>query len=145
MTGEISANAWTPDQLKFQAWLALPSAAREPKSQKQFAALLEVHETTLSDWKHLPGWHDAVYALAISHIIGDLVPVLHAQVSQAKKGSLPHAQWLFEVTGKHIPTTRSQHGNTPGEAFTVTVEAKPWRDALAPFMPAEDDGSDSAP
>jgi hypothetical protein len=49
------------------------------------------------------------------------------------------------VTGKHIPTTRSQHGNTPGEAFSVTVEAKPWRDALAPFMPAEDDGSDSAP
>ena len=39
---------------------------------------------------------------------------------------------------------RTEHANAPGESFQVTVEPKPWRDALAPFMPSEDDGGDSA-
>lgn len=138
------ANTWTPDQLKFQAWLALPSAAREPKSQRQLARQLEHDPATLSDWKRLPGFADAVYDLAMEVIKGDLVPVLHAQVKQALDGSLPHAQWVFEVAGKWTPTSRTQHGNVPGESFQVTVEPKPWKDALAPFMPGEDDADSGA-
>lgn len=143
--GPIAANTWTPDQLKFQAWLALPSSERNPKQQKDLARQLEHDPATLSDWKRLPGFADAVYDMAMEVVKGDLVPVLHAQVKEAKKGSLPHAQWLFEVAGKWTPTSRQQHGNVPGETFTVAVEPKPWRDALAPFLPGEDDGGATAP
>jgi hypothetical protein len=138
VTEQTAANPWTPDQLKFQAWLALPSAVREPKQQKHFASLLEVHETTLCDWKKLPGWHDAVYDLALALVVGELAPVLHAQVKEAKKGSLPHAQWLFEVAGKWTPTSRQQHGNVTGESFSVTVQARDYREGLAPFLPPPD-------
>lgn len=141
---EVSAGkTWTPDQLKFQAWLALPTSARQPKTQKQLAALLEVHEVTLSEWKRLPGFHDAVYDLAMEEIKGELVPVLHAQARLALT-NLDSAKWLFEIAGKWTPTSRQQHGNVPGETFAVTVDPKPWKDALAPFMPSEDDGSTGA-
>lgn len=133
------ANVWTPDQLKFQAWLALPSAVREPKSQKQLAHLLEHDPATLSDWKRLPGWHDAVYALAIVHVIGELVPVLHAQVKEAKKGSLPHAQWLFEVAGKWTPKQRTEVSGPNGDPIPFDVQARSYRDGLAPFLPAATD------
>jgi tetrahydromethanopterin S-methyltransferase subunit C len=95
--------------LAFQAWLAIPSASRDPRSQRELAAQLEVHEVTLSDWKRLPGWAEAVYGLALSRVVGDLVPVLHAQVAAAKKGSLPHAQWLFELCGKWTPKAHVDH------------------------------------
>jgi hypothetical protein len=130
--------------LKFQAWLALPEAAREPKRQKDLARLLEHDPATLSDWKRLPGFHDAVYEMAMDVVKGELVPVLHAHAKLARK-NLDSAKWLFELAGKWMPTTRNQHGNVPGEAFTVIVEPKPWKDALAPFLPGEDDGSVSAP
>lgn len=108
MAEPITANTWTPDQLKFQAWLALPSSLRDPKQQKQLARQLEHDPATLSDWKRLPGFADAVYDLAMEVIKGDLVPVLHAQVKQALDGSLPHAQWVFEVAGKWTPKSQQQ-------------------------------------
>lgn len=141
----IAAKVWSPDQLKLQAWLALPSSAREPRSQRELAKQLERDEATLSDWKRLPGFADAVYALALDHVKHALVPVLYAQVREAKRGSLPHAQWVFEVTGLWTPTSRQQHGNVPGETFEVVVQPKPWRETLAPFLPSGDDGDDFAP
>ena len=120
--GLSTAKAWTSDQVKFQAWLAVPSAAREPRSQRELAAQLELHEVTLSDWKKLPGFHDAVYALAVARVVGDLVPVLHAQVAQAKKGSLPHAQWLFELLGKWSPSSRHEHSGSGGGPLRIVIE-----------------------
>lgn len=113
------AKIWTPDQLKLQAWLALPTSARTPRSQHALAALLEVHETTLSDWKRLPGFGDAVYDLAHARLVEDLVPVLHAQVGQAKKGSLPHAQWLFDLAGKW--SARAAPGDPLGAGVPVRI------------------------
>lgn len=125
MTGpaaQAPATAWTTDQVHFQGWLAVPSAAREPRSQRELAAQLEVREATLSDWKKLPGWHDAVYALALDRLMGDLVPVLQAQVAAAKKGSLPHAQWLFELAGKWDPRMRHEHAGDGGGPFRIVIE-----------------------
>lgn len=128
--------------MKFQAWLALPSAARMPKSQRDLARQLEHDPATLSDWKRLPGWADAVYDLAMEVVKGDLVPILHAQAKQALKGSLPHAQWLFEVAGKWTPKSRLEHGNAPGETFQVEVQARDYREALTPFLPPSDERAD---
>lgn len=145
VVSEVSTGKpWTPDQLKFQAWLALPSTARTPKQQRQLAAQLEVHEVTLSEWKRLPGFADAVYEMALEVVRADLAPVLHAHAKLALT-NLDSAKWLFEVVGRWTPTTRNQHGNVPGEEFRVTVEPKPWKEALAPFMPGEDDDGSSTP
>lgn len=119
----IRAKTWSADQLAFQAWLALPSGARNPRSQRALALQLEVDEGTLSDWKRLPAWADAVYALAMSHLTADLVPVLQAQVKQAKDGSLPHAQWLFQLAGKWEPgASRHEHTGAGGGPFRIVIE-----------------------
>jgi hypothetical protein len=120
-TAPTGAKSWSPDQIVLQAWLALPKAAREPRSQRALAAELEVDESTLSDWKKLPGFNDAVYALVIDHVVGELVPVLHAQVREAKKGSLPHAQWLAEICGKWTPRARLDHSGTVEVVTVATV------------------------
>jgi len=106
--------------LKFQAWLALPPSVREPRSQQALAAQLEVHEVTLVNWKKLPGWGDAVYALAFERLRGELVPVLGAQIAQAKKGSLPHAQWLFQLAGLWEPKAALTGGD--GGPLRIVIE-----------------------
>lgn len=117
-----TARIWSPDQLAFQAWLALPSAARNPRSQRALAAMLEIREMTLSEWKRLPGFHDAVYDLAMQHLAGDLVPVLHAMVAEAKQGSLPHAQWLFDLAGRWSPRTQHEVGGSGGGPVRIVIE-----------------------
>lgn len=118
----IQANSWSPDQIKFQAWLAVPPSARSPRSQKELAHQLERDPATLSDWKKLPGWAQAVYQLAREHLDIDLPAILHAQIRAAKDGSLPHAMWLFELAGVWAP--RSRHdgpGDTSGQ-IRIAIE-----------------------
>lgn len=40
--------------LQFVQWFALPSAEREPQTQKGFAVLVGVSEDSLTDWKKRP-------------------------------------------------------------------------------------------
>jgi len=94
---------WNGDQEAFQAWLALPPSERRPRTQRALAAELEIRESTLSEWKRLPGFGEAVHQLALTVVRTELADVLHAQVKQAKAGSLAHAQWLFQVTGLWQP------------------------------------------
>lgn len=104
---QTPANQWTPDQLKFQAWLALPSAARNPKTQQALAKALGVHETTLPDWKRMPGFTEAVYALVLSEVKSELAPILHAHAKLARQ-NLDSAKWVFEVTGVWTPKQQQQ-------------------------------------
>jgi hypothetical protein len=101
------AKTWTPDQVKLQAWLALPSAARQPSTQKALAKELGHDPATLSDWKRLPGFHDAVYQMALAEVRGDLGPILHAHAKLART-NLDSAKWLFEVTGVWTPKQQQQ-------------------------------------
>lgn len=107
MSEPTSANEWTPDQLKLQAWLALPSAERSPKSQRDLARQLQHDPATLSDWKRLPGFHEAVYAMVLSEIKSDLGPILRSHAKRAKT-NLDSAKWIFEVTGLWTPKQQQQ-------------------------------------
>ena len=51
------------EQMEYALWLSLPSYAREPKTQKEFAKKVGVDASTLSDWKNLPGFMDYVRQL----------------------------------------------------------------------------------
>lgn len=119
MNAPTDANPWSPAQLRFQAWLALPPKERQPSQQRFLARDLGVDPSTLSDWKHLPGWGAAVYELARQALDNDLVPILQAQACEAKKGSLPHAQWLFDVAGKWSPRSKVEHSGPDGAAIQV--------------------------
>lgn len=130
------AKMWTPDQLVFQAWLALPSAARSPKQQQQLAKQLGHDPATLSDWKRLPGFQDAVYAMALDVVKGELAPILHAHAKRAHV-DLDSAKWVFEIVGKWTPTTRQQHGNVPGEPFQIGVKAVDYREGLSALRPPD--------
>lgn len=112
MQGPTRANLWSATQLRFQAWLALPKAERQPAHQRLLARELGVDPSTLSDWKLLPGWGAAVYELARQTLENDLVPILQAQAREARKGSLPHAQWLFDLAGKWTPRAKVEHSGT---------------------------------
>jgi hypothetical protein len=127
----IERKPWTANQVLFQAWLALPVMAREPPLQSQLARKLGVRESTLSVWKGLPGWSDAVYELARAAMTADLTPILHAQVRKAREGSLPHAQWLFELAGKWAPSKRLDHtGNEQRLIITRIQESPPPKPSI---------------
>jgi hypothetical protein len=115
------AKAWNGDQEKLQAWLATPPSERRPRTQRALAAELEVHETTLTDWKRLPGFAEAVAAMVLPIVKCDLSDVLHAQVKEAKKGSLEHAKWLFLVTGLYRPTSTHEVTGAGGGPFTIEI------------------------
>lgn len=106
----------------------MPTAERDPKKQDQFARLIERDSATLWRWKQLPGWNDAVYALAHEHLTGELAPIMHAQVKEAKRGSLSHAQWLFEVSGKWTPKQKHE--------MTTRLEITEIETVLPPDDPA---------
>lgn len=47
--------------LRFVAWIAIPDAYRNPKSQEELAKEVGVDPATLSDWKKRTGFWDAVH------------------------------------------------------------------------------------
>jgi len=77
---------FSPIQRKAINWLALPKSKRIPKTQKQLADKLGVHEDTVCLWKQQPLFRKAVQnrieALATDHD----ADVINALVSNAKSG-----------------------------------------------------------
>ncbi len=68
--------------------------------------------------------------------------IVEHDVAAAEAGQTDRIdRWLPYILGS--PKQEIEIGNRAGESFGVTVEPKPWKDALAPFMPGEDDGSAS--
>jgi hypothetical protein len=100
------ANNWSYAQRKFQEWLAEPPTERDPITQKRLAEELHVHETTLSRWRHLPGFDEEVQALVLAHIGDALSEVMGAFKSEAKKGSFNHQRMYFEMLGIYTPSEK---------------------------------------
>lgn len=114
---------FTADQLHLQAWLALPKKARQPKTQRALAAQLEVREETLSRWKDLPGFHEAVCALAVRQVLARMPAILEAQAAMGEQGSLAHAQWLAELAGVWTPRPQKlEHTGSGGGPLRVVFE-----------------------
>jgi len=76
------AKEWDAKHLRFIDWLASPF--RKPLTHQELAKELDRHPTTLSDWKHEPGFTDAVITRTRELLRADDVPdILH---SHAKLG-----------------------------------------------------------
>lgn len=99
------AKNWHADQLRFQAWLALPKSMRQPKTQQKFAQEVGVHESTLSDWKRLEGWAEAVNELALMLLREDVPEILASLRREAKRGSAQHQRMALEMIGLYTART----------------------------------------
>ena len=94
------SSEWSSNQIKFQEWLSLPKYDRFPPTQDLLAPELGVREETLSRWKKLDGWQEAVNGLARSSVGESLPQVYGALVREAEKGSIQHIRTVLELTGE---------------------------------------------
>lgn len=101
-----AAKDWSPEQVEFMLWLAMPKRARSLKTQQQFAKHVGVHETTLSDWKRIDGFMAEVKKISVSLIDNDVPEIIHKVVAQAKGGSLAHQQMILEMAGVYVQKQR---------------------------------------
>lgn len=90
---------WNETQIRYIAWLALPKAQRLPKTQEKLAVDFGVHRDTLTDWKQLPGFMDAVNSLARDLVKHDVAEVLGVVRARAKKGELPFVNMMLAMAG----------------------------------------------
>ena len=86
---------------RFAEWLAIPKKQRQPKTQKELAALLGVCPDTLTRWKSDP----EVRALVDHHLRDrlekELPDVFQVIIDKAKDGSYQYVKLILELTEKY--------------------------------------------
>jgi hypothetical protein len=79
------------------AWLAMPETERRPRFQRDLASVLGVHETTLSEWKRLPGFGSEVVKLSRELIRAtDVARIVQVQVVKALAGDNAAARFVLD-------------------------------------------------
>ena len=94
---------WSANQLKFQEWLATPRLERSPPTQIDVAEVIGVTNVTLSRWKALPGFEEAVVQKARDAMQSRLPDVYGALTREAEKGSYQHIKLIMEMTKQYFP------------------------------------------
>ena len=97
---KMSKMEWTSKQLAVMQALANPQDGR---SHGQIAIDLGIAQETVSRWKKLPGFSQAVYDLALLNVSTRLAKVLNTLANSAESGNVPASRLLLEITGKIRP------------------------------------------
>lgn len=117
------AEEWTVEQLRFIEWLATPRYIRTPPTEELLAEELNLSDRTLTRWKHIDGWQDAVNREARKSIGKKLPEVYGALVREAEKGNYQHIQLIMEMTGEYTKTQRNiNNSDIKGEITLRFVE-----------------------
>lgn len=119
-----SVKNWTPEQLRFIQWLALPRAERLPKTQTALAKDFDCAIETLSRWKDIPGLRDEVNRLAREFVKDDVPEILATIRREAKKGSVPHINMALAMAGFEIDLANAGQGPGDGEAARKELARK---------------------
>jgi hypothetical protein len=91
---------WSANQIKYQHWLAQSKYDRVPPTKEKLAKdELGVNAATLWRWQQLPGWDEAVTAIALQFLKQDTAEVLQALAREAKKGSIQHIKEFLSLVG----------------------------------------------
>jgi hypothetical protein len=115
----IEVKSWSPNQLAFITWLATPAAARNPRTQAEFAEEIGVRPETLSRWKRDPDLIGAAGDAARELLGEDLPDIYAALVRKAKQGSFAHVKLALELAGHYVE--RREHTGAGGEPLVFTV------------------------
>ena len=94
---------WSPSQWRFIELLSSQGVSGSHQTQGEMAVELGVRAETLSRWKKLPGFADAVYDLAMRHAGARLGRVLDSLAESAEKGNIQAQRLFLEVTGRIKP------------------------------------------
>ena len=91
---------WTARQRHVIEWLALPRRSREPSTQEELAAEIGVTAQTISQWKRLPGFQQAVLQRARRALGYRLPDILGKLGDLAEGGSLGAivVGWVCDTT-----------------------------------------------
>jgi hypothetical protein len=109
-TQKNASPAWSPAQWRFIELLASPEVGKSGKTQAELAIELGVRAETLSRWKKLPGFADAVYALAMQHAGARMGKVIASLGDAAEKEDNIQAKRLYlEAMGKVKPASAVQN------------------------------------
>lgn len=130
---DIDQVNWSPRQVQYIYWRANPFE-RVPPTQQELAKQLGVHERTLIKWQKLPGFDEAVAAVAIDMVRKDVPRLLRAGVKHALNGKYQYWAALMrmaglEVDGDKATDTRTQIAIIFGDgqdARNVTVDSASW-------------------
>jgi len=99
--------------MRLMSWLALPKAERKPKTQQLLAVAIGVHQDTLTDWKHLPGFMDAVNVIARELVKHDVAEVLAVIRREAKQANLPYVNMVLAMAGLGVDIAAAGRGPAP--------------------------------
>ena len=120
--GQVLLTSWSANQLKFQEWLATPRFDRIPPTQELLAGELGVHEVTLSRWRRLPGFTEAVNALAREALGARLPDVYGALVRRAETGDVPAIRTILELVGELKQGDSNGAGTTNNNNIIIVYE-----------------------
>ena len=116
---------WSGEQERVIAWLALPKSERVPKTQKALAAEIGIYEDTICRWKRLPGWGDAVNALALAYVKDDIPDVLAVIRREAKRANLPYVNMVLSMAGLSGQVEAAGKGPTTGVVIHEVIVERP--------------------
>jgi len=96
----ISGVQRLPEFIRFATWYATPRQFRKPKTQKEFAEVIEVCADTLTDWKRHPEFQKLAYQTMdgwIKDRVPDAIGALYKKVVQ--KGHSKDVETFLRLSG----------------------------------------------
>ena len=93
------AQAWTPKQQQVIEWLAVPKGVRQPSTQEELATQIGVTRRTISRWKKLPGFQEAVCQRSCLLLRDRLPDVLGKLGDLAEAGNLQAIKLVLKAAG----------------------------------------------
>lgn len=113
---------WTTNQIRLQEWLATPRYDRIPIKQEKLADELGVSDKTLTRWKKLPGFMEAVTAIARAYLRDDLAEIFGAISREAQKGNYQMARLALELTGEYQQTSSVELTGKDGDPLHIVMD-----------------------
>jgi hypothetical protein len=112
------------NQDKFVEWLAVPKHMREPKTQKELAAHLDVCPDTLSRWKKNPELQARVYKLALARLEAVLPDVFQVIIDNALAGKFQYVKLALELTDNYSSriTVQSKEPEVGIEQYSALIK-----------------------
>jgi hypothetical protein len=98
-------------QCLFAIWLATPKKERRPETQKLLAYDLQVDEDTLTNWKSLPGFSQAVIEITKEDLLRAVPEILHRMKNDALQSNCSQSitDRVLELTGVWSRKQSVQH------------------------------------
>jgi len=85
----------------FAEWLAVPKELREPRTQKELAAMLDEQPWTLSRWKKEEAFQTMVFEKARTYLGGKLPQIMHVIAEKAVAGQFRFVKLALELTNMY--------------------------------------------